>query len=71
MTLRHTIARVRLACLVAAAAGSITGAAQAQNGIKLSLDERERLDVWFADVLTPWSRFQGTAFAPPKPPSLG
>jgi NitT/TauT family transport system substrate-binding protein len=40
MTLRHTIARVRLACLVAAAAGSITGAAQAQNGIKLSLDER-------------------------------
>jgi NitT/TauT family transport system substrate-binding protein len=40
MTLRHTIARVRLACLVVAAAGSLAGAAQAQTGIKLSLDER-------------------------------
>jgi NitT/TauT family transport system substrate-binding protein len=40
MTLRHTIARARLACLAGAAAGSIAGAAQAQTGIKLSLDER-------------------------------
>ena len=24
---------------------------------KLSLDERERLEVWFGDVLTPWLRF--------------
>jgi NitT/TauT family transport system substrate-binding protein len=40
MTLRHTIARARLACLVGAAAGSIAGAAQAQTGIKFSLDER-------------------------------
>jgi NitT/TauT family transport system substrate-binding protein len=40
MTLRHTIVRARLVCLAAAAAGSIAGAAQAQTGIKLSLDER-------------------------------
>jgi NitT/TauT family transport system substrate-binding protein len=40
MTLRHTIARARLACLAGAAAGLIAGAAQAQTGIKLSLDER-------------------------------
>jgi NitT/TauT family transport system substrate-binding protein len=40
MTLRHAIARVRLTCLAGAAAGSIVGAAQAQTGIKLSLDER-------------------------------
>jgi NitT/TauT family transport system substrate-binding protein len=37
MTLRHTIACVRLACLAGAAAGLIAGAAQAQS-IKLSLD---------------------------------
>jgi NitT/TauT family transport system substrate-binding protein len=40
MALRHIIARARLACLAGAAAGSLTGAAQAQTGIKLSLDER-------------------------------
>jgi NitT/TauT family transport system substrate-binding protein len=40
MTLRHTIARARLACLAGAAAGLIAGAAQAQTGIKFSLDER-------------------------------
>jgi len=40
MTLRHIMARARLACLAGAAAGSIAGAAQAQTGIKLSLDER-------------------------------
>jgi NitT/TauT family transport system substrate-binding protein len=40
MTLRHTMVRARLVCLAAAAAGSIAGAAQAQTGIKLSLDER-------------------------------
>jgi NitT/TauT family transport system substrate-binding protein len=42
MTLRRIIARARLACLAGAAAGSIAGAAQAQaqTGIKLSLDER-------------------------------
>jgi NitT/TauT family transport system substrate-binding protein len=40
MTLRHIIARARLACLAGAAAGLIAGAAQAQTGIKLSLDER-------------------------------
>jgi len=48
MTLRHTaacarIAFARLACLMLAGmagAGSIAGAAQAQTGIKLSLDER-------------------------------
>jgi NitT/TauT family transport system substrate-binding protein len=40
MALRHIIARARLACLAGAAAGSIAGAAQAQTGIKLSLDER-------------------------------
>ncbi len=39
MTLRHTIARARLACLAGAAAGLIAGAAQAQTGIKFSLDE--------------------------------
>jgi NitT/TauT family transport system substrate-binding protein len=39
MTLRHTMVRARLVCLAAAAAGSIAGAAQAQTGIKLSLDE--------------------------------
>jgi NitT/TauT family transport system substrate-binding protein len=40
MALRHIMARARLACLAGAAAGSIAGAAQAQTGIKLSLDER-------------------------------
>src|SRR5260370_42056199 len=40
MTLRHTVARARLACLVGAAAGSIAGAAQAQTSVKPSLDER-------------------------------
>jgi NitT/TauT family transport system substrate-binding protein len=40
MALRHIIARARLACLAGAAAGLIAGAAQAQTGIKLSLDER-------------------------------
>jgi NitT/TauT family transport system substrate-binding protein len=40
MALRHIIVRARLACLAGAAAGSIAGAAQAQTGIKLSLDER-------------------------------
>jgi NitT/TauT family transport system substrate-binding protein len=40
MTLRHTVARTRLACLAGAAAGLIAGAAQAQTGIKLSLDDR-------------------------------
>jgi len=40
MTLRHTIARARLACLAGAAAGLLAGAAQAQTGIKFSLDER-------------------------------
>jgi len=40
MTLRHIMARARLACLAGAAAGSIAGAAQAQTGIKPSLDER-------------------------------
>ena len=38
---------------------------------KLSLDEREKLEVWFGDGLTPWSRFQGTTCAPPQPPRLG
>jgi hypothetical protein len=37
---------------------------------KLSLDEREKLEVWFGDVLTPWLRFQSETFAPPEPPSL-
>jgi NitT/TauT family transport system substrate-binding protein len=40
MTLRHTLVRARLVCLAVAAAGSIAGAAQAQIGLKLSLDER-------------------------------
>jgi NitT/TauT family transport system substrate-binding protein len=40
MTLRQMMACARLACLAGVAAGSIAGAAQAQTGIKLSLDER-------------------------------
>jgi NitT/TauT family transport system substrate-binding protein len=40
MTLRHTVARIRLAGLAGAAAGLIAGAAQAQTAIKLSLDDR-------------------------------
>jgi NitT/TauT family transport system substrate-binding protein len=40
MTLRHTIARARLACLAGVTAGLIAGAAHAQTGLKLSLDER-------------------------------
>jgi NitT/TauT family transport system substrate-binding protein len=40
MTLRQIMACARLACLAGAAAGSIASAAQAQTGIKLSLDER-------------------------------
>jgi NitT/TauT family transport system substrate-binding protein len=39
MTLRHITAHARLAGLVAAAAASLAGGAQAQTGIKLSLDE--------------------------------
>jgi NitT/TauT family transport system substrate-binding protein len=40
MTLRHTVARIRLAGLAGAAAGLIAVAAQAQTAIKLSLDDR-------------------------------
>ena len=40
MTLRQTIAHARLACMAGVAAGLIAGAAQAQTGLKLSLDER-------------------------------
>jgi len=40
VTLRHTMARVWLACLAAAAAGLIAGPAWAQTSIKFSLDER-------------------------------
>ena len=40
MTLRHSVARIRLAGLAGAAAGLIAGAAQAQTAIKLSLDDR-------------------------------
>jgi NitT/TauT family transport system substrate-binding protein len=40
MTLRHTFARARLACLAGVTAGLIAGAAHAQTGLKLSLDER-------------------------------
>jgi len=40
MTLRYTIARARLACMAGVAAGLIAGAAHAQTGLKLSLDER-------------------------------
>jgi NitT/TauT family transport system substrate-binding protein len=40
MTLRYILACARLACLAGTAAGSIAGAAQAQTGIKFSLDDR-------------------------------
>ena len=40
MTLRHMVARIRLAGLAGAAAGLIAGAAQAQTAVKLSLDDR-------------------------------
>jgi hypothetical protein len=38
---------------------------------KLSDAERQRFEVWFANVLTPWSTLHGTtSFAAPEPPSF-